>query len=280
MVQLKFASLLLILGVAHTSAQMPVLLTCTLPIPDDYTCGYEGTAYVNDQTYFLAAHLPGRIDSEVRTFFIRRTSVGAIPSTLFETFLNLQTLHIDGASAFIFNTGSTAPYMSLRNVIFSGSRQVVIPDNAFIRFPNVISLTIQESDVGMLGTEVFNGLVNLQDLIIIDNLSFSIGRSIFTELGRLINLRLSNADGTISIDQEFFRGLFSLQNLNLEGSNLRSIGANTFSILPNLLVLRLSNNPLTSILVSIYRKFRPQFVSLFIRYLLCLLLFYFIANYF
>lgn len=251
MTQLIYTSVLLLLGVAFTSAQLPLHLTCSLPTPDDYTCGYEGNLHLSADTYWIEpAHPSGLTNADVRSFFIRGASVGTIPTRTFEAFTNLQNLHVHDSSLFIFQTALTAQYQSLRNIVLSRNRQFLIQDNGFVPFPNCISLTIEKSDTGMLGEAVFNGLLSLQELTMTLNTNFIVASSIFTQLSNLITLRINDNDGVIALRPELFDGLNNLQNLYMERSDLRNAPNNAFAQLTNLQILDLSDNSMSIIQVS------------------------------
>lgn len=253
MLQLKYASIFLFFQVIITSAHIPLKLTCFQSLFDDYTCGFEGMAEITSQTtWIVPQHPQGLGNDDVRTFFIKRASVMIIPIITFTTFTNLQSLRIELASVLNLITDLPMSYESLKNITLNQNREVLINNNAFVPFPNTKVLLIKgNAFLGIIGSEQFNGLVNLEDLTISFNTNFINMGTSFAQLGNLSSLTINDNIGILKLHSRTFTGLTNLQYLNLERSRSVTIPTNSFQPLANLEILHLSENFIVSIAVSI-----------------------------
>lgn len=121
---------------------------------------------------------------------------------------------------------------SLREIWLSGNPVGFIPPNTFP--PSLVFLILSLMNLSALDANMFQGLANLQNLILSDNPSIvELPKNIFAPLINLQTLELSNC-GLIRLDAETFQHNVNLGRLWLNSNEIEELNEGTFASLINL----------------------------------------------
>ncbi|OXB53243.1 hypothetical protein ASZ78_002560 [Callipepla squamata] len=139
----------------------------------------------------------------------------------------------------------------LHNISFRYNRILTIRPRAFAYAPALQVLWLNINSLVWLDRQALQGLHNLTELRLDNNLLTDLYDSSFTDLGSLRTLNLRNNHISVLFSR-VFQGLSELETLDLGGNNLRHLAAQSLLGLPRLRRLYLDRNRLLEVSSNVF----------------------------
>ncbi|XP_037955242.1 leucine-rich repeat-containing protein egg-6 [Teleopsis dalmanni] len=168
--------------------------------------------------FVLLSQMP--IANQIMLSFLN-SSISKIPSLMFETFPDLQVLHMDNCSVDVLESPQFEGASNLKSLSLAHNQLRDIPKNIFLGAENLHSLTLNNNKIQKVHNMSFHALKELKELSLANNRLEHLPTGIFAPLRKLLDLDISG-----NLLQTFPRGIFD-KNLNLTQINL---GRNRFAV--------------------------------------------------
>jgi len=176
-----------------------------------YGCGSSEFVVRQSETQtttFVGVHLPGRSNFDVTGIGLLHPTLPFFVSEIFNTFPNLQRLHLAGGTHLRIQSGSFKNASNLQSLEISGVTDVELSDFALTGAGNVTVLQIADCEALRIDEHAFDGLNALEQLLIFRSNIHRLGENTFTSLVNLNRFQLHQGHiGTISAK------LFAANNL-------------------------------------------------------------------
>lgn len=218
-------------------------------------------------------HIEGRTNADVlQVHNAPSSTIEEIPSIIFETFTNLQSVHtspnllrlnldncgnnlqelwlIGNPLIFELTAGSLRGCQSLRWLSLTRSSIQSINDNAFDNTPNLSFLALNNNFLSTIRSGWLRGLTGLENLQLEDNQITSIQSGAFVGSG-VTEIHLRNNRLT-RIESETFTNMPNLDYLDVSNNLIANIDAGAFGNLPQLWKVDFTGNQLTTLHANVF----------------------------
>ncbi|XP_071131840.1 insulin-like growth factor-binding protein complex acid labile subunit [Mytilus edulis] len=209
-----------------------------------------------DCSYKLLIDVP-KTPSNTVYLYLQHNSIRRIPNETFHYLKLLVLLDLSFNRIFTMNEDAFEGLQNLRSLYLSkNSRYPVdenlsLPKNVFKYLVNLTVLDLSYNNIDSLHEETLNGLLNLQQLKLNNNLLKELPNDSFQYTPKLAILDLSN-NFLNNVTEGVFNGLRNLHHLYLNGNYMRNIQNNAFISLINLTDLNLLTNTLNYVNEQIF----------------------------
>lgn len=218
-----------------------------------YICELVDQVVENDSdlTIVSGEHLPGFRHEHVSVVITRNSRISIFPSLLFNHFPNVANANFESTNM----TSFVRPLPNCRQMRFLNlnlNRLVNIPGGIFQDCMWTGTLSIQNSYVGTVSTNAFEGMTTLRFLDLSNNLISTLDGSSFKMLGHLRQLKLNN-NSLRRFENGTFLGLNELEDFDLSFNQIIELVAGQFAPLRRMRTLNVGRNSIERIEREIFR---------------------------
>ncbi|CAO1421778.1 unnamed protein product [Diamesa serratosioi] len=163
-----------------------------MDLSNNYCCELTGAYVVNafDGFNISGNHMSGKSDKDVLVLNIRGCSLKFFPNSVFETFINLETLDASTNKIENITSNSFANAYNVKKMVLSNNSIAKLPASVFINCAKLEELSLEQNIISDIDEDAFNGLLTLGRLNLINNQINAIAKNVFTKLPLLKTLEL------------------------------------------------------------------------------------------
>lgn len=186
----------------------------------------------------------------------RNSSIAKIPNLLFETFSDLQELHIENCSLKTFDRPQFEGGNNLNKLYLGHNQLKDVPKNIFSGANNLKILMLNNNRIRRLYNQSFSILKGLQELSLEGNQLHSLSNGVFSTLHQLVELNLAG-NFLKFIHNDLFKENVKLTRINLAENILETFESKWFNAQSQLSLLNVSGNilPELNLNISYLKKF-------------------------
>lgn len=180
----------------------------------------------------------------------RNSSIAKIPNLLFETFPDLQELHIENCSIKSFDRPQFEGGNNLSKLYLGYNQLTEVPKNIFLGANNLKILMLNNNQIKHLHSQSFGILEELEQLSLAGNQLQSLSKGVFISLHQLLDLNLAE-NNLKFLPNDLFEGNVKLKRINLARNILQTFDSKWFNAQPQLHLLDVSGNTLPELNLNI-----------------------------
>lgn len=235
----------------HRKLLLVAILACSFFLQSSATCRFalEGSAYIcylenvyatvsSDYIDLSGAHIGGRTNYDVTGLTNSGSTVlEELPTRIFSTFTNLQTLSIMGSGLRRVELNNCARIKTLE---ISGNQIPYLQSGAFRGCHTVESLTLLVNEIALIDENAFDDMPNLHTINLALNPIHEVQEYLLRYQTHLESFRIEPSVSTIH--PRAFQTTSNMRSLTLQLNRLEIISAGTFTNMPYLTEISLRIN--------------------------------------
>lgn len=171
----------------------------------------------------------------------RECLITEIPSNLFETFVNLETLNMEKIHLQEINSNSFQNATKLRSLSLRNNEIRFLWKKSFYGAKSLAYLDLSNNEIFEIDEKTFEGADFVMELMLSENKLKNLHKDTFKNLKYLDHLALDGNQLKI-LPQELFENNFLITSLNLQGNYLNGIPSTLFSHMKQLFDLKMTGN--------------------------------------
>lgn len=210
-----------------------------------YGCDLENVRVERetDRVVIVGNHLAGRSNNDVIRVTIRNSHTEFIISQLFIQFPNVQNLEITNGGLARIQQNAFVLARNLRTVVIQGNNiRTPIQANAFNGLVNMDTLVLRMNQIPAIDQNAFNGLIMLRNLFVNNENIRVLPQNILRPLTNLSMVSFAN-NQINRIDAALFLNNRNLHSAFLENNQINAIHPQFINNLHGTQILSLSSNP-------------------------------------
>ncbi len=215
------------------------LLVCHV---DNKVCIFQSKKVNKDEKIQIVAdHPASSTDDDITEVKFIESMVHTLPSELFSTFKNLQTVQIDGSGIKEIKPNTFMNAKNLKQLILTNNELTEIEENMFMGAENLEKLMLNYNKIANIHKNAFKNLTKLQHLSIGGNQLKSVDRNLLSTLKDL-NIFSIYTNQLRSLHRNLLRNNRHLVDLHFQENAFNALSSTMFSHLDKLHTLDLQKN--------------------------------------
>ena len=185
------------------------------------------------------------LENYIENLYLAGNEIQVVPVGIFKDLIHLRTLTLDRNSMTVIDSDQFKGLQSLTHLGLESNNIARLSDNAFYGMPNVKYLYLQHNLIQQLPQGIFDELVNIHELNLIDNKISSLSPDVFSKMPFMEELRIS-INRLQNLPEVVFDNNKNLKIIDLDDNRISSNLTNRHFVGPrNVELLDFSFNNLT-----------------------------------